>query len=55
MVKIKNIKIKLIIVLSRTNNTLKEIRDFYIERYGSIKGINFLTIHKAKGLQGKYV
>lgn len=42
-----------IIVLSRTNNTLKEIRDFYIERYGSIKGINFLTIHKAKGLQGE--
>ncbi|EBI3841751.1 hypothetical protein D1998_13660 [Salmonella enterica] len=41
------------IVLSRTNNTLKEIRDLYIERYGSIKGINFLTIHKAKGLQGE--
>lgn len=42
-----------LIVLSRTNNTLHEIKDLYNKKYGNIKGINFLTIHKAKGLQGE--
>ncbi|OAT19939.1 ATP-dependent DNA helicase [Buttiauxella gaviniae ATCC 51604] len=42
-----------LIVLSRTNNTLQEIKELYNNKYGNIKGINFLTIHKAKGLQGE--
>lgn len=42
-----------LIVLSRTNNTLQEIKSLYIKKYGDVKGIIFLTIHKAKGLQGE--
>ncbi|MBA0190658.1 UvrD-helicase domain-containing protein [Pectobacterium odoriferum] len=42
-----------VIVLSRTNNTLKNIEKAYAKKYGSTRGIKFLTIHSAKGLQGE--
>lgn len=42
-----------VIVLSRTNKTLDEIEDLYLKKYNNKHGINFLTVHKAKGLQGE--
>ncbi|MEI7284418.1 MULTISPECIES: UvrD-helicase domain-containing protein [Pectobacterium] len=42
-----------VIVLSRTNSTLTSMRDAYIEKHGPLRGIEFLTVHSAKGLQGE--
>ena len=42
-----------VIVLSRTNKTLDAIKELYIKKYNNENGISFLTVHKAKGLQGE--
>lgn len=44
-----------VIVLSRTNNILKSLEKYYAKKYGSTRGIKFLTIHSAKGLKAKFV